>query len=1156
MKKLLIIIVLLGFISYLFAEENDDVVVFVQTGHQWVNSIAFSPDGKYVLSGADDSTAKLWEASTGLEINTFVCSKNVYSVAFSPDGRFALTGEEYGIVELWDLSSYNKIKSLKGHKEWYQFNEYKSFLNVVQSVAFSPDGRHVLTGADDGVKLWDVESGREIRTFRDSEKVIHPVAFSPDGRFILTGGQNNDFSRDRVNLWNISGIKIREIQTVYSADSVAFSSDGRYILIGIFPSSIIYDIENSKIVKSFKGPSSAVFSPNEKYVLNFEEKAAILWEVSTGKKIKTFRENTEKIVCVAFSPDGNKILTGSADHTVKLWSVDNKRLLQTYKGQSGMSGRPFDLSPCGRYALLAMQGCKVKLWDISVGQEIRTFDFANSNADTGLDCSAIFSPDGKYILTEKIEDIDLWEVSSGEKIRSLKNRGYFKTVNFSPNGKYVIIGSWDSGAELWDVSSGKAIRSFDVLGVLAVTFSPDSRYVMVYGGKHNYKSSAAHNYFCLYRVSTGEMVKVFGSSETYNYQVNDYNSYATSMAFSPNGKHVVVGRFSKIGRSFDKSALWEVSSGKKIRSLNIGGTRSITFSPDGRYIAAGSDDGIVTLLEASTGGKIRTFSGHTRSVRSVKFSPDGHYVIATSDDGIAILWDASNGAQIKIISGHQGGVSSVKFSPDGEYIFTFDDISFRIWKIDRERELCRFWFFDSSNEWIAITPEGYYNSSPKGHQPINIRFKNKVASIEQFYDVFYRPDIVEHKLKGHDIASLINITVEDALKSPPPMVEIKEMPSNIKSQKSTVSYNVKSMGGGIGEVRIFQNGKLIQSDGFYKNIAIEKRLFDKLASINSRSIYRNIRDKHTAQNNNRSGISKARSKGNFYKNSTEIDIINGMNEISICAFNKDNTIQSSMKTVNFLGRIKEKKPSLFIFSIGINKYKDETNNLFYAAKDSKDFEKKLLSVSKSLYDVNNIYTKQIVNEQATKKYIFEQIKGFSKTVEPNDVFVLFVASHGVLIGDQYYMVTHDYNGKLEANCLISSNDFVEISKQIRSFNQIYILDTCHAGGMDYIISGLYDARMSVLAKKMGLHIFASSSSYEDAIDGYKGNGLFTHHVLNALNNNVKADKNSNNIISFLEIGNYSKINTKTTAKTLGYSQKPITISFGKDIDAYKLYNSN
>ena len=136
--------------------------------------------------------------------------------------------------------------------------------------------------------------------------------------------------------------------------------------------------------------------------------------------------------------------------------------------------------------------------------------------------------------------------------------------------------------------------------------------------------------------------------------------------------------------------------------------------------------------------------------------------------------------------------------------------------------------------------------------------------------------------------------------------------------------------------------------------------------------------------------------------------------------------------------------------------------------------------------------------------------------------------------------------------MISSNEIVEMSKKIKSLSQLLIFDTCHAGGVDTIISGLYDARMSVLAKKMGLHIYASAGDKQAAMDGYQGNGLFTHTLLDGLNNNRDADRNRDGKVSVVGLGGYAKERTANLSREVGHSQMPLIINFGKDYPIYQL----
>jgi uncharacterized caspase-like protein len=150
------------------------------------------------------------------------------------------------------------------------------------------------------------------------------------------------------------------------------------------------------------------------------------------------------------------------------------------------------------------------------------------------------------------------------------------------------------------------------------------------------------------------------------------------------------------------------------------------------------------------------------------------------------------------------------------------------------------------------------------------------------------------------------------------------------------------------------------------------------------------------------------------------------------------------------------------------------------------------------------------------------------------------------------MLTHDFNGQVSDTSMISSNEIVEMSKQIKSLSQLLIFDTCHAGGVDTIVSGLYDARMSVLAKKMGLHIYASASDKQSALDGYKGNGLFSYTLLDGLNNNRQADKSKDGKVTVVGLGEYAKKTTTNISKQIGHEQTPLIINFGKDNPIYKL----
>jgi WD40 repeat protein len=1043
---------------------------------------------------------------------------SVASVAFSPDGKYVLSGSWDDTLKLWNVETGREIRTFTGHRD------------NIKSVAFSPDGKYALSGSEDRtLKLWDVATGKELRTFARHLESVKSVAFSPDGKYALSGSEDNT-----LKLWDVStGKEIRAfIGHRGDVKSVAFSPDGKYALSGSEDNTLkLWDVSTGKEIRAFIGHrgdvKSVAFSPDGKYALSGSlDKTLKLWDVATGKELRTFTGHTDAVLFSVFSPDGKYALSGGID-TLKLWEAATGKEMRTFEGVRYVYSVAF--SPDGKYALSAGStgiGETITLWDIASGKDIRTL-----KGNSSFVLSVAFFPNGKHALSGSFDNtFGIWDIATGKAIRiSKRHTAGATSMAFSSDGRHALSGSSDSTLKLWDILTGQEIRTFMGYSspVLSIAFSPDGQYALT--GSLN---------------RTLKLLDIFTGREIWTSE--GHADFITSVLFSPDGKYALSG-------SRDKTLkLWNIETGKEIWTFT-GHTESVisvAFSPDGKYALSGSADNTLKLWDVFGGREIRTFMGHTESVTSIAFSPDGKYALSGDRYNIFKIWDIETGIEIKGFKVDATMLKSVAFSPDGRYALSGSgDGTARLWELSAGREIVAMVGF-IDGEWIVITPEGYYNSSLNGHKYLNIRIGNDVYGIDQFYDVFYRPDIVTTKLRGEDISSLITLTIDEAIKNPPPSVEITSMPKDIKQPKVKVCYQAKSTGGGIGEVRLFHNGKLVHSDGFYKDIA--KAGFPKqLAALSGKAIYEEMRGiKITAKGENSPIQSSA--KGEIFEDCREIDAVAGENEVSIAAFNSQNTVQSYMKTMSFNAKVQPEEPHLYVLSIGIDKYKDPGINLRYAVKDAKDMIDKIMMQSTALYKPQNIHHEILMDKDATKTNILNRISVIAQRIRPADSFILFVAGHGVLLQNQYYMLTHGFDGDISEESLISSNEIVEMSKKIKSLSQLFVFDTCHAGGVDYIVSGIYDARMSVLAKKMGLHIYASANSIQQAMDGYQGNGLFTYTLLDGLNNNKNADKNKDNRISLVELGEHSKALTAEISKKIGHQQTPLIINFGKDNPLYQL----
>jgi len=264
--------------------ETGNVIRTLKGHRSRISSVAFSPDGKRILTGSWDRTMRLWDVQTGEQLESFVGHKwPVLTVAFSPDGKQALSGSDG--IRLWDLKTREVLQSFTDHSR------------TVWSVRFSPDGTKGLSGSwDETVRLWDLSTGKEIRQFHVPSGQVKCVRFSPDGRFAAACATSDGV----VRLWNVTSGELIQEFIGHSAGvaSIAFSPDGRLLL-------------------SSGGQQSA----NGGFNSPPSDSSIRLWKTETGEQIDAYTGHDECVPSVAFHPDGLRAVSGSADASVRLWKL-------------------------------------------------------------------------------------------------------------------------------------------------------------------------------------------------------------------------------------------------------------------------------------------------------------------------------------------------------------------------------------------------------------------------------------------------------------------------------------------------------------------------------------------------------------------------------------------------------------------------------------------------------------------------------------------------------------------------------------------------------------------------------------------------------------------------------------------------------------------
>ncbi len=628
-----------------------------------IRNARFTPDARWAVVHGFDDAYRVWDVARRREYAPLDLGPDPRCPVLSEDGTLLAYGTGDHTVRLQELATGVVRTVLRGHGD------------AIDRIIFSKDGRRVTTtSCDRTVRTWDAATGRQLSTFQAPPDAGLSFALSPDTRLVAMRGDSGSAS---ARVWDLQSGRLLRTLGGHRGDVrlIEFSPTGdRAVTAERFPYTNLY-----------------------------------LWDLSSGQRLAVLSGHENQITRAAFSPDGTRLVTTSMDRTVRVWDVSPGTVARPSAALLVLAGHAGAVdhaafSPDGRHIASSSQDRTIRYWDAQTGEPLAVLC-----GHTDEVIVSAFRAGGTELVSASADGtLRVWDmVGAASEYAVSGHRGFVYSVAYFPDGRRFVSAAWDGTARVWDPSGREQLRldHGDDRYVVSAAVHQAGRFIATLSRREGRHEMSVR----LWDAATGAPLCRWVMPAAWQ---------DGRVAFAPRGDCLAAG--AQDGRV----RIWNAATRAEVAVLECGTQpiRDVAFSPDGRLLAVGCDDGdcTVRIWDVAERRQLQVLHGHTQGVYALAWNRSGSVLASASLDQTVRLWDRRTWAGVAELR-HPCRVYGVAFAADGRLLAcACADNLIRLWDVDFRREFAALSGHKSYVHQLAFSPDGTQMVSASGDRTLRV----------------------------------------------------------------------------------------------------------------------------------------------------------------------------------------------------------------------------------------------------------------------------------------------------------------------------------------------------------------------------------------------------------------------------------------------------